>query len=73
MIFLSTGIDLRGWIRKSSRHVVRGIAAGLVLVSALIFPNEARTQARDSVDVVLPEVRVTATRGMGAESTSPFS
>ena len=73
MIFLSTGIDLRGWMRKSIRHMVRGIAAGLVLVGALIFPNEARAQARDSVDVVLPEVRVTATRGMGAESTSPFS
>ncbi|GMQ82600.1 MAG: TonB-dependent receptor [Rhodothermia bacterium] len=73
MTFLFTGIELNARRREFRRVVQDTLAASLAFLLFVVAPLEAGGQARDSVDVVLPEVRVIATRGMGKEFTSPFS
>ena len=73
MTFLFTGTELISGIRTPYRLLPAVINATVLFCLFSAAPIEVGAQAKDSVDVELPEIRVTATRGMGTESTSPFS
>ena len=60
--------------RNPVRIIVSRFAATFVFLLFLSAGvNEAVAQQNDTLEVVLPEVRVSATRGMQTDSSSPFS
>ncbi len=70
-------MHFRIWCRmcfrtKLPRAYYRAFSVALI-VSGLAPATPLPVFAQDSVHVALPEVRVSATRGLGTEATSPFS